>query len=61
MPSTINPANAVDTHQPAAQAPCPAAAAPDTGKPAVIASRQRCEADGVGLSHYILMDRKAGQ
>lgn len=29
-----------------------------TDQPAVIASRQRCEADGVGLSHYILMDTK---
>ncbi|HJV24344.1 MAG TPA: modified peptide precursor CbpA [Aromatoleum sp.] len=24
-----------------------------------MATRRRCEADGVGLSHYILMDRKA--
>lgn len=30
-------------------------------RPAVIATRKRCEADGVGLSHYILMDRKAGK
>lgn len=37
----------------------PATPAVDAAKPAVIASRQRCEADGVGLSHYILMDRKA--
>lgn len=28
-------------------------------KPAIIATRQHCEADGVGLSHYILMDRVA--
>lgn len=27
-------------------------------QPSVIALRKRCEADGVGLSHYILMDRK---
>jgi len=27
-------------------------------QPAVIAVRKRCDADGVGLSHYILMDRK---
>ena len=27
-------------------------------QPAVIAQRKRCDADGVGLSHYILMDRK---
>ena len=36
-------------------------AAVDTSKPAIIATRRRCEADGVGLSHYILMDRKAKQ
>jgi modified peptide precursor CbpA len=24
----------------------------------IIASRKRCKADGTGLSHYILMDRK---
>ncbi|MDA8257311.1 MAG: modified peptide precursor CbpA [Betaproteobacteria bacterium] len=30
-------------------------------QPAVIATRQHCEADGVGLSHYILMDRKPAQ
>lgn len=41
-----------------AAAPQPAAPAP---LPAVIASRQSCDADGVGLSHYILMDRKAAQ
>lgn len=28
---------------------------------AVIATRKRCEADGVGLSHYVLMDRRAGK
>lgn len=27
--------------------------------PAVIASRKTCKASGTGLSHYILMDRKA--
>ena len=27
-------------------------------KPDVIAQRKSCSADGVGLSHYILMDRK---
>ena len=36
-------------------APQPAAPSP---QPAIIASRQSCDADGVGLSHYILMDRK---
>lgn len=35
------------------------AAVVNTAKPAIIATRRRCEADGVGLSHYILMDRKA--
>jgi modified peptide precursor CbpA len=28
-------------------------------KPAVIAYRRSCKARGTGLSHYILMDRKA--
>lgn len=28
-------------------------------KPVIIATRKRCEAEGVGLSHYVLMDRKA--
>ena len=42
-------------------AAAPVAASVDTTKPAIIATRQRCEADGVGLSHYILMDRKAQQ
>ncbi|HJV24106.1 MAG TPA: modified peptide precursor CbpA [Aromatoleum sp.] len=39
--------------------PAAAQAAVNTAKPAIIATRRRCEADGVGLSHYILMDRKA--
>ncbi|MEO5661538.1 MAG: modified peptide precursor CbpA [Polaromonas sp.] len=30
-------------------------------QPAVIALRKRCEADGVGLSHYILLDRKTAK
>lgn len=30
-------------------------------KPAIIASRRHCKADGIGLSHYVLMDRKTGQ
>lgn len=37
-------------------APQPAAA--PAPQPAIIARRQSCDADGVGLSHYILMDRK---
>ncbi len=40
------------TRQPATSGTQPAA---------VIATRQRCDADGVGLSHYILMDRKPAQ
>lgn len=28
-------------------------------KPAVIAYRKKCQAKGTGLSHYILMDKKA--
>lgn len=28
---------------------------------AVIALRKRCDADGVGLSHYILVDRKVAK
>jgi modified peptide precursor CbpA len=28
-------------------------------KPVVIAFRKACKADGTGLSHYILMDKKA--
>ena len=30
-----------------------------SGKKAVIAYRKSCKATGTGLSHYILMDRKA--
>jgi modified peptide precursor CbpA len=33
----------------------------DAAKPAIIARRGRCEADGVGLSHYILLDRKVSE
>ena len=29
-----------------------------TAKKDVIATRKACEANGVGLSHYILMDKK---
>jgi modified peptide precursor CbpA len=38
------------SHSPAAQ---------PADQPAIIATRQHCEAEGVGLSHYILMDRVA--
>jgi len=59
MPSTIT---TIATAATAPQAvPAGQSAAVDTSKPAIIATRQRCEADGVGLSHYILMDRKGGQ
>lgn len=29
--------------------------------PAIIAIRKSCDANGIGLSHYILMDRKPAQ
>ncbi len=29
--------------------------------PAVMAIRKSCDADGIGLSHYVLMDRKTGE
>lgn len=47
----------VPTQDNTAQQPAAAPAAP-AQQPAIIASRQSCDADGVGLSHYILMDRK---
>lgn len=34
-------------------------AKPVEKKPKAIASRKSCAADGVGLSHYILMDKKS--
>jgi len=30
-----------------------------TSRDPIIACRKRCDADGTGLSHYILMDKKA--
>lgn len=30
-----------------------------TQKPKIISVRKTCAADGTGLSHYILMDKKA--
>ena len=30
-----------------------------TQKPKIISVRKSCSADGTGLSHYILMDKKA--
>ena len=32
---------------------------PDPHKKSVIAYRKSCQAKGTGLSHYILMDKKA--
>lgn len=29
-----------------------------TIRPAVIASRKSCDAEGTGLSHYVLMDKQ---
>ncbi len=47
---------ATTAHQQAADQPTQAAApAP------VIASRKSCNPDGIGLSHYVLMDRKAAK
>lgn len=42
------------TPQPAAQQAASAAAP-------TIAVRKRCNPDGIGLSHYVLMDRKAAK
>ncbi len=33
--------------------------AKETKKKSVIASRKSCSPDGTGLSHYVLMDKKA--
>jgi len=50
----------VETTQAASStAAAPAAARPATEpRPAVIALRKSCDADGTGLSHYVLMDRQ---
>jgi len=40
----------------------PTAAAANTQKPApAIATRKSCNPDGIGLSHYVLMDKKAAK
>ena len=41
----------------------PPAASPSTAAPAapVIATRKSCNPDGIGLSHYVLMDKKAAK
>ena len=49
-------------HTPVAQAnPATQAATPPTATVASIAMRKRCHPDGIGLSHYVLMDRKAAK
>lgn len=53
--STVTP----QQDQSPAAAPQPTTA--PAPQPAIIASRRSCDADGVGLSHYILMDRKPAQ
>jgi modified peptide precursor CbpA len=42
-----------------AQIPSPPAALPKSEGSSVIAYRKTCKATGTGLSHYILMDKKA--
>ena len=32
--------------------------APDQSRPKMIAIRKTCDAEGTGLSHYVLMDRQ---
>lgn len=49
------------TQAPAQPVQQPPQTVPNMPPPAVIATRRRCDAEGVGLSHYILMDRKVGQ
>jgi modified peptide precursor CbpA len=29
-----------------------------TIKPAIVATRKSCKADGIGLSHYVMLDSK---
>lgn len=41
--------------------PATPAATPTTAPIASIAMRKRCHPDGIGLSHYVLMDRKAAK
>ena len=58
MPSQFTIDTLVNTTASATQPTIASNAPQESSKPAIIASRGRCEADGVGLSHYILMDRK---
>ena len=53
-PITHAPSSA-EAAKPAVSATTPVAAAP------TIALRKRCHPDGIGLSHYVLMDRKAAK
>lgn len=53
MTNKITPANQAPVQQDIPRNPSP--------QPSIIATRKRCEADGVGLSHYILMDRKVAK
>jgi modified peptide precursor CbpA len=56
MKATTQVTSQATTAQQAATQPTQAAApAP------VIASRKSCNPDGIGLSHYVLMDRKAAK
>jgi len=41
--------------------PANQATTPTTAPVASIAMRKRCHPDGIGLSHYVLMDRKAAK
>ena len=43
------------------QHPTPANAASQQAAAPTIASRKSCNPDGIGLSHYVLMDRKAAK
>lgn len=54
MKTTTQTTILTTTVQPAAQS-TQAAPAP------TIASRKSCNPDGIGLSHYVLMDRKAAK
>lgn len=58
MKTTTQVTSQATTAQQAATQPTqPTQAAPAP----VIASRKSCNPDGIGLSHYVLMDRKAAK
>lgn len=50
MTQTVQPQQTTQTQIAAAQQPAP-----------TIATRKSCNPDGIGLSHYVLMDRKAAK